>query len=151
MGQRIKLRRDTTGGWATSNTILADGEQGYDSSLRLFKMGDGVTPWGGLKYFNELAINQGVTISLGFPSTINTGLNAIPNDVSAFLVCKVASNGYAVNEIVTPSLSNYSVSATSAGGSIAFGTAAPQVIPRLGGAPVAITPANWMVKVVFKR
>lgn len=48
MTARIRLRRGTTTQWATVNPILDAGEAGYDLTLGLLKIGDGVTPWSGL-------------------------------------------------------------------------------------------------------
>ncbi len=50
MGQRVKVRRDTSANWATSNPILADGEQGYDKTLKQYKTGDGATAWTNLVF-----------------------------------------------------------------------------------------------------
>lgn len=50
----IKLRTGTTSQWASSNPVLALGEPGYDSDIRLLKVGDGVTRWVDLVgYLNE--------------------------------------------------------------------------------------------------
>ena len=45
MGQRIRIRRDTSANWATNNPVLQDGEQGYDKTLKQNKTGDGVLAW----------------------------------------------------------------------------------------------------------
>lgn len=42
---KIKLRRDTSTGWATINPILAEGEPGLETDTDLLKIGDGVTHW----------------------------------------------------------------------------------------------------------
>jgi hypothetical protein len=57
MGQRIRVRRDTSANWSTSNQILLDGEQGYDKTLKQFKTGDGVTAWATLP-FNRIDAAQ---------------------------------------------------------------------------------------------
>lgn len=38
-------RIETAANWATSNTVLAFNEVGYASDTRVYKTGDGVTPW----------------------------------------------------------------------------------------------------------
>lgn len=50
MGQRVKVRRDTSANWATSNPVLLDGEQGYDKTLKQYKTGDGTTAWATLPF-----------------------------------------------------------------------------------------------------
>ena len=38
---RIKIRRDTKENWAKENTILLEGEQGYESDTSRMKIGNG--------------------------------------------------------------------------------------------------------------
>jgi hypothetical protein len=47
---QIQIRRDTTTNWEDANPTLADGEIGFDTAVKRFKVGDGVTPWNGLDY-----------------------------------------------------------------------------------------------------
>lgn len=42
---RIRIRRGTTIEWNAYNPVLAEGEPGFDTDLKVFKVGDGVTPW----------------------------------------------------------------------------------------------------------
>lgn len=49
--QVIKLRRDTSAAFAAVNSILADGEPGYEINTGKMKIGDGVTAWNSLDYF----------------------------------------------------------------------------------------------------
>lgn len=48
--RRIQLRRDTAAQWTLNNPVLLDGEFGLEKDTRLFKIGDGVTPWTALPY-----------------------------------------------------------------------------------------------------
>lgn len=41
----------TAAEWASDNTVLAVGQFGYDSTGKITKIGDGVTPWGELNIF----------------------------------------------------------------------------------------------------
>jgi len=50
MATRIKLRRDTSANWTTTNPILAAGETGFETDTRMMKLGDGSTLWADLKY-----------------------------------------------------------------------------------------------------
>lgn len=49
---RLLSRRKTAAQWQVSNEILLDGEFGVvqDTSPRMFKIGDGATPWNTLKF-----------------------------------------------------------------------------------------------------
>ena len=48
---QIQIRRGTTAEWAAANpVILAAGEQGYDTTLKRFKMGDGTTAFSALEW-----------------------------------------------------------------------------------------------------
>jgi hypothetical protein len=46
----FKTRRDTQANWASNNTVLAAGEQGYETDTGLTKHGDGTTAWNLLAY-----------------------------------------------------------------------------------------------------
>lgn len=50
---RMQQKRGSTAQWTESNTILADGEIGIDTTLDKVKVGDGVTPWLSLPFFGE--------------------------------------------------------------------------------------------------
>ena len=48
---QIKMRRGTTAEWAAASpVVLAAGEQGYDTTLGRFKMGDGTTAFSALEW-----------------------------------------------------------------------------------------------------
>lgn len=53
MADRIQLRRDSASGWAQANPVLADGELGFERETRRIKVGDGVTPWNDLDFFDS--------------------------------------------------------------------------------------------------
>ena len=48
---RIQLRRDTTANWLAANPVLAQGEQGLDTTTGLLYIGDGSTPFSQLPPF----------------------------------------------------------------------------------------------------
>lgn len=70
MTVRIRLRRGTASGWASSNPILAIGELGYESDTGKAKVGDGSTTWNSLAYFVQWS-----TIT-GKPTFIAAGATA---------------------------------------------------------------------------
>lgn len=47
---QICVRRDASGNWDTSNPTLLNGEVGYITDLKLFKVGDGTSEWLDLPY-----------------------------------------------------------------------------------------------------
>ena len=48
---QIQIRRGTTAEWAAADpVVLAAGEQGYDTTLKRFKMGDGATAFSALEW-----------------------------------------------------------------------------------------------------
>lgn len=47
----VFLRRDTKANWEHVNPILGDGEPGYDTTIKNFKFGDGITHWTSLDYW----------------------------------------------------------------------------------------------------
>lgn len=46
----IQFRRGAADEWTAANPILAEGEVGVELNTKLFKIGDGATPWGSLPY-----------------------------------------------------------------------------------------------------
>src|SRR5215472_15300267 len=52
MAVQIQLRRDTAAHWTSANPILAEGETGWETDTRKFKLGDGSTAWNTLIYGN---------------------------------------------------------------------------------------------------
>lgn len=50
MSTTIQLRRGTTAQWTDVNPVLTDGEVGWDTTVKKFKVGDGTTAWTSLPY-----------------------------------------------------------------------------------------------------
>lgn len=50
MANQIQIRRDTSANWASINPVLTNGEIGYDTTLKRFKIGDGSTAWTSLLF-----------------------------------------------------------------------------------------------------
>jgi hypothetical protein len=75
MPDKIQFRRDTSANWRSFNTLLAAGEPGFETDVRLLKIGDGVTSWNTLPYANlpdpamaggRLSIHQNVPVPSPF-------------------------------------------------------------------------------------
>jgi hypothetical protein len=57
MADTIRIRRGTTSAWNAANPVLALGEQGYDTTTKQMKVGDGSTAWNALAYLDISATN----------------------------------------------------------------------------------------------
>lgn len=55
----IKTRRDTDANWTSNNPILPDGVFGFNTTLRLFKVGNGITSWNSLAYYSGSGVIDG--------------------------------------------------------------------------------------------
>lgn len=71
---KIKIRRDTAANWNAANPVLADGEQGRDTTNKKTKTGDGVTAWGQLA-FDKVAYADVVGAPLPFDANYNSLIN----------------------------------------------------------------------------
>jgi hypothetical protein len=52
MPYTIRVRRDTSSNWSSTNPILALGEVGYDVTNDKLKVGNGVNTWNSLTYLD---------------------------------------------------------------------------------------------------
>jgi hypothetical protein len=66
---RFQVRRDLSTAWTAADPVLADGEIGYEKDTKKMKLGDGVTRWNLLPYFQpqSTAFFDG-----GSPTTVYT-------------------------------------------------------------------------------
>lgn len=53
---RLQLRQDTTENWNSANPILLEGEMGYNTDTKQFKIGNGINSWNTLDYY-KIPIN----------------------------------------------------------------------------------------------
>jgi len=49
---RMQMRRDSAADWTSEDPTLAEGEWGFESDTRKFKVGDGTNAWSALDYSN---------------------------------------------------------------------------------------------------
>ena len=91
MTVRIRLRRGTAAGWASSNPILAVGELGYESDTGKAKVGDGSTDWNTLAYFVQWSSITGKPTVLAAGATQADARTAISAE---FTGNKNTANGY---------------------------------------------------------
>ena len=50
---RIQIRRDIAADWTRDNPVLAEGEMGYELDTGKLKIGNGITAWNALSYFDD--------------------------------------------------------------------------------------------------
>jgi hypothetical protein len=62
MAFRIQIRRDESAKWAVNNPILLEGEIGYETNTTYMKIGDGVTPWNNLGYWQGGLTGAGLVV-----------------------------------------------------------------------------------------
>lgn len=148
----IKLRRDTAANWASTNPVLAAGEQGYESNTGLSKIGDGTSTWTALPYLGVSRLIEEVknatlsTITKGSVVYISgaTGdnatialsdadLEATSSKTIGFVIADIAAG--AIGMIVTEGLiSNVNTGTATAGQSVWLSSTAGQFV---FGAPPA--------------
>jgi hypothetical protein len=63
MADTIQIRRGTTSAWNAANPVLALGEQGYDTTTKQYKVGDGTTAWTSLAYSTPGHIAAGTVLA----------------------------------------------------------------------------------------
>ena len=78
MATRIQLRRDTGANWISSNPILAEGEIGIEIDTNKLKIGNGISAWNILNYY-ESSTSISKFIFNEIPSGIIDGINSIFN------------------------------------------------------------------------
>jgi len=55
----IQIKRGTASSWTSANTILANGEIGFETDTRKMKVGDGSTAWTSLSYAESIPSQTG--------------------------------------------------------------------------------------------
>jgi len=108
MAVQIQHRRGTAAAWTAANTVLADGEMGFESDTKFIKIGDGITVWTSLAYSTDAS-------KANIASPTFTGTPLAPTAAS-----NINSTQLATTEYVT--------TAVAAGVVIAEATAIPEAI-----------------------
>jgi len=81
-GTKIQIRRDTASNWASTNPVLADGEQGRDTTNKKTKTGDGVTAWSSLAF--DTGSGGGGPYA---PIICNASRNVLSTDANGPVIC----------------------------------------------------------------
>lgn len=69
LSSTYRQRRDTSSNWIEKNPILNDGELGFETDTKKFKIGDGIKNWKTLEYVADNAsylydINSGTSFQI---------------------------------------------------------------------------------------
>lgn len=105
MANKIQLRRDTSDNWTSTNPVLAQGEAGYDLTSKKLKIGDGISTWTQLAYFNDGSFSGSYNDLSDKPTLFSGNYADLTNKPTLF------SGSYADLTNV-PDHSNYVVKAT---------------------------------------
>ena len=98
MATKIQVRRDTAANWTSANTVLSDGEMGYETDTGYMKIGDGATAWSSLAYFTPGDVsddNTTYTISVA-QAGADANVTLTGSDASTDTVTMVAGNNLTV-------------------------------------------------------
>jgi len=99
MAVQIQLRRATASAWTAANTVLAEGEIGFESDTKYIKFGDGVTAWTSLTYSTVVGA---VTTSTIVDSAVTTPKIADANVTSAKLATSISLTGVPLAPTASP-------------------------------------------------
>lgn len=116
MADKIQLRRDTAANWTTANTVLSQGEQGYETDTGKMKVGDGTTAWSSLSYFG------GSTLSDLDVTATSTELNYVDGVTSA-IQTQLDAKAETLTDLGITDGTNGQVLTTDGSGTFTFATA----------------------------
>jgi len=116
MADKIQLRRDTAANWTSANTVLSQGEQGYETDTGKMKVGDGTTTWSSLSYFG------GSTLSDLNVTATSTELNYVDGVTSA-IQTQLDAKAETLTDLGITDGTNGQVLTTDGSGTFTFATA----------------------------
>ena len=100
MGVKILLRNDLASTWTSKNPILGQGEIGIESDSRKLKIGDGVTAWKLLNYY-QFGVSTGYVLSGGYIGTAQDLKDEIDGKVD-----KISGKSLSTNDLTDSLLTN---------------------------------------------
>lgn len=96
---RQQQRRDTTSNWELYNPVLLEGELGVDTTVDRFKIGDGLTVWTALPWFDQASVDAATTAQAAATAAAAAAQTAVSNGG--------VSGGDGVNSIVVLTQAQY--------------------------------------------
>lgn len=90
MAVQIQVRRDLAAQWTSVNPTLAQGEIGFETDTRKFKIGSGLSAWTSLPYMPFLALDDLTNVSAPAP---NNGDALVYNSAAGQWVASAVAGG----------------------------------------------------------
>lgn len=81
MSVKIQFRKDTAANWTSANPTLLDGELGYETDTKSFKIGDGTTAWNSLSYNNPVTATSTNTLT---DKSVSLASNTVTGTLAQF-------------------------------------------------------------------
>lgn len=81
MSVKIQFRKDTAANWTSANPTLLDGELGYETDTKYFKIGDGTTAWSSLAYINPVTATSTNTLT---DKSVSLASNTVTGTLAQF-------------------------------------------------------------------
>jgi hypothetical protein len=110
MSVKIQFRRDTAANWTSANPVLAEGEFGYETNTKKYKLGDGTTAWNSLAYSNLRSLDA--TSVLEFENTATPATpasdkaNVYVKDIAGRMFLRIQGPSGLVNPLQTSFFQN---------------------------------------------
>jgi Zn/Cd-binding protein ZinT len=110
--KRLINRRDTEANWSSVNPVLAASEIGYSTDTKKFKMGDGVTAWNDLEYYEageSAAYEKGNGINIdGGTISVNARNTqfAFTTSGEMYLMTR-GDSGFVTNKVLNDTITKY--------------------------------------------
>ena len=157
MATKLQVRRDTAANWTSADTVLSQGEFGWETDTGYMKIGDGTTAWSSLAYFTPSGADDNTTYDLaaaagGGGAVVSlTGSDATSDDVtfSAGTRITVTPVGNVITFDVDQDLANYDNTTSAFITQSAFGTTSIDALSDVStagastGAHLEYDGANW--------
>ena len=90
MANKIQVRRGTASAWTSANTVLSEGEIGFETDTDKFKIGNGSDHWGDLEYFLDAVGVAGNSYITG--NQVITGKTTLTSSANALVDFGVSNN-----------------------------------------------------------
>ena len=145
MAVKIQFRRDSASDWTSANPILAEGEIGVELDTKLYKIGDGVTAWNSLGYYQlspEITV-LGLDEALA-PSAPGAGTLLVYTQSRAGRLFTFQKGPSGLDTPLQPALFSNGIIAITPSGSTAltvFGTPAPTAVGTTSHPAISATAA----------
>ena len=98
---KIITRNDTTEQWSSQNPVLLEGELGYDSTVKMLKIGDGSSNWSDLKYISGAEAGSGAP-SAGATDKLLGSIYVDTTGNKAYILIAKDSDSSTWKQVVTP-------------------------------------------------